>query len=56
MERVLSNEERIRRAEVVAIRRRIRENGNENRKDSAFDNNATQRKKISKFADRKSVV
>ena len=50
MERVLSNEERIRRAEVVAIRRRIRENGNENRKDSAFDNNATQRKKISKFA------
>ena len=41
MERVLSNEERIRRAEVVAIRRRIRENGNENRKDSAFDNNAS---------------
>ena len=41
MERVLSNEERVRRAEVVAIRRRIRENGNENKKDSAFDNNAT---------------
>ena len=50
MERVLSNEERIRRAEVVAIRRRIRENGNEKIKDSAFVNNATQRKKISKFA------
>ena len=50
MERVLSNEERVRRAEVVAIRRRLRENGNENKKDSAFDNNATPRKKISKFA------
>jgi hypothetical protein len=50
MERVLSNEERIRRAEVVAIRRRIRENGNEKIKDSAFVNNATPRKKISKLA------
>ena len=34
MERVLSNEERIRRAELVAIRRRLRENGNDNKKES----------------------